>query len=86
MSKKLKSKHSYKIIHEYVTNSLGWECDQKGWVVEKDGKIGVVETSHGAELNIQFEMEAIKQLMFWKNEYEAHLATIEEALKLIRDK
>ena len=38
---------SAKILHEFDVLWLSWECDSKGYIVEQDGEIFPVMTSHG---------------------------------------
>ena len=38
---------SYEILEEFSVLHLGWECDYKGYLVDKNGKPKLVLTDHG---------------------------------------
>ena len=77
-------KQDYKVIGTYITNTPGWEYDQIGFIIEQDGKVGIMETSHGTRHYPEFGDEALKRLEEWKKQYQEELDTISAAIVLIK--
>ena len=74
-----------KIIGTFITNTLGWEMDSTGYIIETPfGKIGIVETNHGSKCDPEFDEEALKILNKWKKEYQEQLDSINAAIELIK--
>ena len=41
------NKKPAKVLHEFDVFWLAWDCDSKGYIVEQDGEVFPVLTSHG---------------------------------------
>lgn len=65
------------ILFEFPVLYSGWECDEKGYVVDVDGKSCIVLTSHG---RTYFAKNA--ELEFKIKEYKEAIKKSEQALRM----
>ena len=69
---------SYKKLFQFKIAHIGWESDNKGWIVENQGQRFIVLTNHGAPY-IAEKLELINKI----NEYEYLISNTHRALYLL---
>jgi hypothetical protein len=68
----------YSVVKEFNIIHIGWECDNTGYIVDINGKMKLVLTSHGKPY-----FAKNKELEDKINEYQMYLKESKDALSLI---
>jgi hypothetical protein len=71
-----------KVLHEATIMHVGWEADNKGWIVQcEDGKVKALTTNHG-----RLCMWSGKDMHATLKQTQQSVAEIEEAINLMVNK